>query len=78
MEKLPQWDPGKKELSGISKVIKGEPYKIVIAANGLNVKNCTAGNSECKIKLFDAKHHLYELTIKATANSNQKWSVKFE
>lgn len=78
MEKQPQWDPIKKELSGISKVIKDEPYKMIIASNGFKVKNCTAENSECKVKLFDAKHQLYELTIKASANSNRKWSVIFE
>ena len=78
MEKLPKWNPGKKELSGISKVIKDEPYKIIIASNGFKIKNCTAENSESKINLFDEKHQLYELTIKATANSNRKWSVIFE
>jgi hypothetical protein len=78
MEKLPQWDPEKKVLSGISKVIKDEPYKIIIASNGFKVKDCAAKNSESKIDLFDEKHQLYELTIKAAANSNQKWSVEFE
>ena len=78
MEKLPVWDPTTKELSGVSKVIKDEPYKIIIASNGFKVKNCAAENSESKIDLFDEKHQLYELTIKATANSKEKWSVKFE
>jgi len=78
MEKLPTWEPTTKELSGISKVIKDEPYKIIIASNGFKVKDCAVENSESKINLFDEEHQLYELTIKATANSNRKWSVKFE
>jgi len=78
MEQLPEWNSLKKELSGISKVIENEAYKIIIASNGFTFKECNSENSNCKIEVVDKKNQLYELTIISTESTNEKWSIKFE
>jgi hypothetical protein len=78
MEQLPQWNSSAKELSGISKVVEGDPYKIIIATNGFTVRDCFSESSDCTIEIFDEKSGLYELTILSGKNANEKWSIKFE
>ena len=37
-----EWDAGRKQLRGVATVVGGEPYKIVIAANGFRPTSAAA------------------------------------
>ena len=78
MKELPIWNASDKQLSGISKVIEDDPYQIIIASNGLKIKDCKAENANCEIEVFDEKNQLFVLTIKTKTNSDIKWSITFE
>lgn len=49
------WNDSKQTLSGISSVIKNEPYKIIIATNGKTVQSCNSNKGKAAIKPVDEK-----------------------
>jgi hypothetical protein len=75
--KYPVWNENKKELTGTSKVIGGELYKIIIAANGYKLNKCTAGKADCKIILLDEANSIYEIEIISNTNSDVNWKMLF-
>ncbi len=73
-EKYPEWDAKKRELSGASRVIGGEPYRVVIALNGHQPIGVTGG---CKIELLDGRE-LTVLSIERPQNETVSWSVQLQ
>jgi hypothetical protein len=78
MTVLPVWDENKKTLTGKSKVIGGEEYKVVIALNDYKPGECHALNAKTKIELVDNEHDLAVLTILGENNSEVEWNVTFQ
>jgi hypothetical protein len=78
MTVLPVWDENKKILTGKSKVIGGEEYKVVIALNDYKPGECHALNAKTKIELVDNEHDLAVLTILGENNSEVEWNVTFQ
>lgn len=78
MKVYPEWNAGKKELAATSKIIGGEDYKIIIAANGYTMKNCMAGKASCKFSLLDKTNGIYEVTINNSTNADVNWKILFE
>jgi hypothetical protein len=72
-----RWDPEDKTLSGTAKVIRGEPFKIVVANNGYKVLNAVSEQGK-----FDLKPHsvagLSCLTLSSADNAEQKWELKYK
>ncbi len=71
------WNADLKQLSGESEVVKNDPYKIIIAANGLKPISCTSNAGKVDLVLFDKDNDLYELTLSALENQIIKWVVQF-
>lgn len=69
-EKYPEWNPEKRELSGISKVIGGEPYRVVIALNGY--KPLSSEGIE-----ISEENGLAVLTICRPQNEAFLWVIRF-
>lgn len=78
MTKYPEWNPQKAELAGTSKLIADEIYKVIIAANGYKIKECSAGNAKCEISLLDKKNSIYELRLTRSNTAEESWKVVFE
>jgi hypothetical protein len=78
MTKYPVWDPVKKELSGMSKLIENEAYKVAIATNGYQIKHCSANNTGCSIHLLDKANSIYELSLMSGKTNEVAWKVEFE
>ena len=77
MSMYPEWDAGKNELSGVSKVIGGETDRVVIALNGyepLHVKS----SPTAKIALNEDGTGLSVLSIEADQNREIKWTMRFK
>ncbi|MDA3866720.1 MAG: hypothetical protein PF489_08230 [Salinivirgaceae bacterium] len=78
MTKHPEWDENKAELSGTSKLIGEETYKIVLATNGYKIKNYSAQNCKCELNLIDEANSIYELSITSDKTADVSWIVAFE
>lgn len=77
MTVLPSWDGLKGILSGRSRVIGGEEYRVVIATNGYKPVKCRAGNAKAEIKPIKNQDDLLILSIMADHNSEVDWGVTF-
>ena len=83
MVEKPVWSTQKMELTGISSIIAGEPYSIIIALNGYSTESAFADHAECEFELLDASAHLdvsaqlARITIHSDKTENIAWSVKF-
>jgi hypothetical protein len=78
MTGLPVWNENKKVLSGISDVIGGEEYKVIIALNGLKLSKCSAAHARINIEMADKNNELAVLSILSTINSEVKWEISFK
>ncbi len=74
---LPLWDENKKILTGKSKVIGGEEYKVVIALNGYKTASCSAGKASAKVERVDKEKDLAVLSILSGKNNDVEWKVTF-
>ena len=70
-----EWDSRRKVLSGLSKVVGGDPYIISVAGNGFEVDRV-----ECKdadIELAGNQLAVIKVTIKTEDNKEVEWSIGF-
>ena len=72
-----KWNEAKKQLFATSKVIAGEPYKIVLAANGYELKELKADKAEIKADKAPNKNDLLILTIKSEDSRDIDWKAIF-
>ena len=72
-----RWDAKTKTLSGTARVIGGEPFKIVIANNGAKPLTAEAAGGNSQLGAHPDKG-LSSLTLTAAANTDVKWSLKFQ
>ena len=71
----PVWDPKKRTLSGVSRVVGGETYRIVLACNGFRVLDAHAAIGTVRLKPLPGG--LAELSIDCPANATVRWEVRF-
>jgi hypothetical protein len=79
MARYPVWDEGKMELSGISKVVEGDTYQVVIALNGYSpAKINTDVKCKTELKVVDEKNGLAILKIMTEKNEDVEWQINFK
>jgi hypothetical protein len=71
-----QWDGGEMTLSGTAKVIGGEPFRIAIAGNGVDLKEVTVSTGKATLKPHSASGDLRILTIESPQSGDVRWSVR--
>jgi hypothetical protein len=71
------WDEKTKELRGISKVIGGETYRIVLALNGFSAKTATAVGARTHLRIIDEKAGLAELALDGPQSGDTAWTISF-
>ena len=71
-----KWDSLGKILKGISKVIGGETYKLVIATNGNKAISCQAADATVKL-IKNADTNLIVLAIEKPENGTIEWNISF-
>jgi len=64
MTRYPSWNISKNELSGISKVVGGEPYRVIIALNGFKPVKAIVREAKASVMVLDEKNGLAVLEIK--------------
>ena len=72
-----RWWPIKKQLAGTSKVVGGETYTVVIAANGYLPKAASSSDPRCQVRLLAGEQGLLELRIDRPENAVVEWVVTF-
>jgi hypothetical protein len=73
------WDPATRTLSGTSKVVGGETYKLVIATNGLSPVGCSAEGAKAEVKMNAPEAAgIAVLSIDKADNGSVDWSVSFQ
>jgi hypothetical protein len=78
MTRYPEWNSPEKRLTGTSRVVGGETYKVVLALNGFNVAGADARGAKISIKVTDPKTGLATLSIDSPDNTEVDWEVRFE
>jgi hypothetical protein len=73
----PAWNAKRRALTGVSKVIGGEPYTITLAGNGQRAVRCSAGGAAARVEPA-AVEGLWKLMLDAGENCDVKWSVEFD
>ncbi|MDH4272280.1 MAG: hypothetical protein OEW18_09925, partial [Candidatus Aminicenantes bacterium] len=71
------WDGRSAELSGTSKVIGGERYRVVIALNGYKPEEANSASAKASIRVIDEKTGLAELTLDRPQNGDTDWTIRF-
>lgn len=72
------WDPATRTLSGSSKVVGGETYKLVIATNGLKPAACAAQGAKAEVKLNAPESAgVAVLSIDKADSGTVDWTVSF-
>lgn len=74
----PRWIGEEKVLTGTSKVIGGEEYRVVIACNGLSTIAASAGQAKASIKPLPGADGLAVLAIASKDNADLRWAIQFE
>ncbi|KPL09405.1 MAG: hypothetical protein AMS26_22910 [Bacteroides sp. SM23_62] len=73
-----EWDEGRSVLTGVSKVIGGDPYTLSVALNGYNPGVISCENQDTKTTLASKNDGLIQLTMESLENDTVKWFVSFE
>lgn len=73
-----KWDASTKTLSGVAKVVGGEPFKIVLANNGAHGPKASATGAEASLAAHPASADLAILTLSRADNGDVAWSVSYE
>lgn len=74
LARYPKWDSERLELSGASRVVGGETYRIVLALNGFRPKRVSEGG---RIEVLDGGEWAI-LSLDRPENATVNWTVYFE
>ena len=73
------WNPASRTLTGTSKVVGGDAYKLVIATNGRQPAACFAQGAKAEIKVTNQEAGgIAVLNLDAKENATVDWSVSFQ
>ncbi len=73
-----EWDEDGSVLSGVSKIIGGDPYVITVALNGYSPESVSCKDKETMAEISSGKEGLIHLTLKGSENVPVEWSVSFD
>jgi hypothetical protein len=76
--KRPTWDVGEKTLSGTSRVVAGDPYRIILATNGFRPLSASANGATASVEMRDVANGLAVLTLRSPQNVDSAWTVKWK
>lgn len=75
--RAPVWDAKRGSLSGVSRVIGGEPHRVILAGNGRHAVTCSATGATAAIRPVGSEG-LWELTVAAGASRDVEWAAEFK
>ena len=72
-----EWLPGRNTLRGISRVIGGDSYVVMIAPNGYTPRSAQADDPDTHLELKSCDNGLSKLIITRAENGIVEWTAKF-
>ncbi|MFA6129286.1 MAG: hypothetical protein WC699_18445 [Bacteroidales bacterium] len=72
-----KWDADKRRLSGIAKAVGGEPFKIVLARNGVKARNVSAKGARVKLEAYPSDPNLSVLVLERPDNGDVFWQISY-
>jgi len=72
-----KWDPAKKTLAGVAKVVGGEPFRIVLAGNGSMAEKASAEGAKAMLEAHAADPSLSVLVLERPENGDVNWKVEY-
>lgn len=72
------WDQEKHVLSGVSKIVGKDPYRVVLAPNRYKALRVECKNPDVEAKLVPREDGLVEWILHAPENTDAEWSVHFK
>jgi hypothetical protein len=72
------WDENSKVLSGVSQIVKDEPYRVTLALNDYQPVAVTTSDHRINARLEHRDDNLAEFILEAEKNMKADWSVSFE
>jgi len=73
-----EWDGERRVLSGVSKIVGGDPYRVSLALNGHEATSVECRPAEATAEIVTSGDGLVEMLLKSPENSNVRWSVSFQ
>jgi hypothetical protein len=71
----PVWDAARHALRGRSRVVAGEPYRLVIAANGHPLRSASCDRGAAALRAAPGRTDLFECTIRPERSGIVAWTV---
>lgn len=73
----PEWNAPRLCLTGTSKVVGGETYKVVIALNRYRPTGCSGQAAKCRVERLQGSGDIAVLSIDSPKNTTVGWEVSF-
>ena len=73
-----KWDAAGKKLSGVAKVIGGEPFRVVLAGNGRKALRAAGSGALARLEQHPAGGEFTTLVMERKDNGATHWSVEFQ
>jgi hypothetical protein len=71
------WDEKRQVLTGVSKIIGGDPYTVTLALNGRSPQKIECNDKKITAKLSPVKEEIAGFTLEGPDNGTIEWSVLF-
>jgi hypothetical protein len=73
-----EWDAKRQVLTGVSKIVGGDPYTVTLALNGHTLGKLDCANKQVQTHLSPPKDGVVEFSLTGPENATVEWSVSFE
>ena len=72
-----EWNEKRQTLSGVSKIVGGDPYTVTLALNGYSLKEIKCQDKQVKVQLSAPKDGLVVFSLTAPENATVEWAASF-
>ncbi len=72
-----EWSEKGQTLTGVSKIVGGDPYTVTLALNGHSLKEVICKDKRVKIQTSASKDGLVEFSLTAPENATAEWTAAF-
>jgi hypothetical protein len=72
-----QWDGSQRVLTGVSKIVGGDPYTVTLALNGHSLGKLECANPQVATRLSPPSNGIVEFSLTGPENATVEWTVSF-
>jgi hypothetical protein len=73
-----KWDAATRQITGTAKVIGGEPFRIVLAGNGLKPARASTVTGRAHLDTHPSGTDYATLVLENNTTSDTAWNVKYD